>query len=76
MATKIGRIDRGEIPTVSKGHPDECRPYDGPIRQNLFNTNHKVPSEKYKENYDKINWGNGGEDGGTKNSDGVCGEGG
>ena len=56
MALKIGRIDRGEGPTVSRKHPDETRPYGGPIRENLFNTNHKVPSKQYKENYDKIKW--------------------
>jgi hypothetical protein len=60
MSTKIGRIDRGEAPTVSHKHPDETRPYDKPVRFNLFNTNHKVPSKKYKENYDKIRWDNGG----------------
>ena len=62
MATKIGRIDRGERPTVSQGHPDETRPYDGRVRQNLFNTEHIVPSRRYKDNYDKINWDKEGED--------------
>ena len=56
MATKIGRIDRGERPTVSRGHPDETRPYSGRIKQNLYNRDHLIPSEKYKKNYDRIKW--------------------
>ena len=49
------RIDRGELPTISTD-PESSRPYDGPIRQNLYGRGQKVPSKKYKEAYDKIRW--------------------
>lgn len=55
MATKIGRIDRGELPTVSQKHPDETRPYSGPIRQNLYNKeNKKGYSKQGRINFDRI----------------------
>lgn len=55
MTTKIGRIDRGEGPTVSH-NPEQVRPYDRPIKENLYNTDHKIPSELYKKRYDEIRW--------------------
>lgn len=47
------RIDRGEAPTISTD-PGETRPYDGPIRQNLYSSGQKVYTKQGQINFDRI----------------------
>lgn len=55
---RIDRIDKGQPirPTMSI-NPGEGGLYTGRRKENLYTKNQKVPSKKYKTNYDKIKWG-------------------